>query len=204
MSYTHLCLGVDPGESAGAALVGEDAQGRWVVAWWAWHLLHRRDGDVWRLRQPGRDAMELSTPHEVGGLIERHLRYSPAYEPADVSLCVEGLFARKASAAQILKLGTTKGKLVGPLEELLGPYLEPQAGVWRPKAAGIPARTPKRQAKRLAIAYAHTRLGWRCPTPRAHRPRLTSDELSGVCEAAWMASYGLGIKRRQAVVAGVL
>lgn len=185
-----LCaLGVDPGSLDGAAvlLAGD---GDTVLEYWAWTQLKRKgQRPVFRVTYTNY-VFEERVLWEVAAEIATHV------DPCQ--LVIEGLYVpsneeRKKRGQKRQNIQDLQALIesVGEFRAGLGwdspiPELRPPARVWRPETAGIPAGTPRKKAKALAITQARLLLTW-----PEHTTTLTRTEQATVAEAALIARHGV-------------
>lgn len=153
---TAPVLGVDPGRTGGACLLGSD--GRRALATWRW----APSGDgyelwaayaVWQGADDG--ARWLRSLAGVGEAIAAGARGQLV---EDLALCCEGLFVPPGRAHGVLELAEATGELLGPLRALSeAEPLRPRASTWRPAVLSIPPNTPADRAE--AVAVHAVRLG---------------------------------------------
>ncbi len=171
-------LGVDPGHSAGAALLDDQA----VLWWWAW----TRVVAGYRVTSPG-GRVVVSSMYQVGRLVALGVE-------APCRVAVEGLYVSQARgrAAAGRRQGTLDcaeqaGELMGPLRHL-GTIQRPTWQTWAMDVLGISTQVGSRHADELMVQEARRRYHW------PEGPRLTLGEELATCEAAhiarWVIDYG--------------
>ncbi len=194
MSLSLPTLGVDPGSLAGAAVLLA-ADGDTVLEYWAWTQLKRKgQRPVFRVRTR-RHHYDLSRLWNVGAFVSGQV--SASWE-IPLQLVIEGLYIpsneeRKKRGQKRQNIQDLQALIesVGEFRAGLGwdspiPELRPPARVWRPETAGIPAATPRKKAKALAIKQARLLLTW-----PEHTTTLTPTEQATVAEAGLIARHGV-------------
>jgi len=168
-------LGLDPGASAGAALL----DGPLVLAWWAW--TYRRASSDWRLRSSMGEII-VPSMHQVGRHIA--LAVGPPCLVAVEGLYVDGGRGKKAAAKRISTLACAEhaGAVMAALGEL-GPISRPTWQKWNLDVLNIESRIGERRAADLAVQECKRRYvldPW---------PKLTRGEELAVAEACHMAAW---------------
>lgn len=174
-------LGIDPGMNSGA-VVWLEADRKTVRMWWAYVRMARKDGPVVRLKslagvvdcQSVGNAMELVRLAVLGSMLS--------------SISIEGLFVGrrngKLRVQDVLLVAESCGEIRHALRDLSPVIHRPTANVWRPEAAGIPARCQKDKAEAWAITYARALFTW-----PEHGQKLTKQERGAVAEAAFIGKW---------------
>lgn len=143
-------LGVDPGRTGAACLLGPD--GRTVLRWWTWCYRRRKAGDVYVVEEGERGGTppprrEIWTMGGVGTLIAGH----PAIR-GPVLVVLEQLFVpRAASPASFLTLAEDTGELKGALRGA-GEVVRALASTWRPAVLGLPRNASSDASEAAAMA----------------------------------------------------
>lgn len=143
-------IGVDPGHTGGAVLLGDAGR---PVACWAWRKLKRKGGDVYRLDEANGPSQEVATIAGVGALLDQAVA-EITREP--LHLAVEGLFVPPggrfaASVPTAIELARTVGWLTAGLIQRAASVVMPKASDWRPVVLGCRNRAPSDEAERLAL-----------------------------------------------------
>ena len=178
-----LARGVDPGSTSGAwaELEGGDR----VVAWGCWLKLDRKAGVVYRVQtwMRGAGPPKVEELPELGAALRRCVGASYGAMPTSV----EGLFiGRRDGSIKLndqIKLAESAGMLLALLDQRITYLYRPFSRDWRPRQAGIPAKTKKGPAEQMAVDRALAYLGLQATET------LTKAEVGAVAEAAWMAQY---------------
>lgn len=141
-----MILGVDPGHSGAAVLLGSSARG--PVRAWTWARLSRADGPIYRLRS-GEAEQEIPTLYGVGVRIA-------AEAGAWDALAVEGLFAGRNGSAAI-ELAEATGRLLAALEPGAARIYRPTWSQWAPAilAPGVRASSASVTAAQPIWLAAH-------------------------------------------------
>lgn len=182
-------LAIDPGAKGAAVLV----EGERVLAWWAWTLLRRTGGEVYRLRRstPTPDEAEVPTL----GVVGQRIGDAVLWVTDERALVVEGLFVPRAGQGLNIQTHTALAESAGWLMGGLGlgvPVARPLASVWR-AAVLSKARLDKDAAERLAVQATR----WE-EWPGDPLARLSGEELGACAEARLMARWWLTCGRKAA------
>lgn len=182
-------LGIDPGMNSGA-VVWLEADRKTVRMWWVWLKMKRKDGPAIRLKslagvvdcQSVGEAMEM-----VRQAVDSHLFF--ASRPCSLAaISIEGLFVGrrngKLRVQDVLLVAESCGEIRHALRDLSPVIHRPTANVWRPEAAGIPARCQKDKAEAWAITYARALFTW-----PEHGQKLTKAEKGAIAEAAFIGKW---------------
>lgn len=145
-------IAIDPGHSGGAAMVAEDAGGRYVLcAWGAWRHTRRRAEpyDTAHARSALRAAREGRAPHLTAAV---RLTAPWACSPCTPHVVVEGItpHGRRTGYTALCEAAGVAVALVG------GDALRPTATRWRADVLRLPATT----AADIAEHEARVPWGW--------------------------------------------
>jgi len=172
-----VVLGVDPGRTGGAVLLGSD--GLSVLGAWKW----RKSSERYIVRNALDGALinRVDCMGEVGAVL--CCEATELQWPSSVVL--EKLFVPrggKVSPASFVTLAEDTGMLAWALRSL-APLERPSAGEWRAAVLGTPRNTSSDKAEAAAMFYCERALGMARPTS------------PHVAEAACMARWGWVRKR---------
>lgn len=168
-------IGIDPGHTGGACLLGDAGR---PVACWAWRPLARKSGRVYRLDEAHGPSQEASTIAGVGSLL--NVAVGELTHGETLHLAVEGQYVdrrRLGTVPTTLELARVAGWLSAGLVQRAASVVHPLASQWRPAVLGLSAYATSEASERAAL------LRWRT---------LWSGDLADnphVAEAAAQASW---------------
>lgn len=159
-------LGVDPGRTGAACLLGADER---VVSWWLWRPSGAEDGPIRLWTSGGTDWVFEEGMSHIATLMARVV--DDLTDMGGAVVVVEGLYVprpregmvcrRKAPETEaylglvrhVLTLAELTGAILDPLQSVaVGEVLRPKAEQWRREILSIKRGTPSDEAEARAIA----------------------------------------------------